>query len=197
MTAGVHALTPESQAIALGAFHRIIEREANKPPEVWMRETLELELLCKDGFTIWTETTFTPLRNRDNVLIGFLEISRDITERRNAAETRRMLENQLVQSQKMESIGTLAGGIAHDFDLVITDMTMPEMIGDILALKIAEIRPDIPIVLCTGYSKHVFETKERPPGIKALLQKPVKIIEWGATIRSILDGTNDSERLQR
>ena len=41
------------------------------------------------------------------------------------------------------------------FDLVITDMTMPVMTGDVLAMKLLELRPDIPIMICTGYSEKV------------------------------------------
>ena len=41
----------------------------------------------------------------------------------------------------------------NDFDLVITDMTMPYITGDELAIELMKIRPDIPVILCTGYSK--------------------------------------------
>ena len=42
---------------------------------------------------------------------------------------------------------------SHDFDLVVTDMTMPNLTGDKLAVELMKIRPGIPIILCTGYSK--------------------------------------------
>ncbi|MFP4573632.1 MAG: response regulator [Desulfobacterales bacterium] len=50
------------------------------------------------------------------------------------------------------------------FDIVITDMTMPDMTGDRLALKIKEIRSDMPVILCTGFSEKINEQKKRWPG---------------------------------
>jgi PAS domain S-box-containing protein len=120
MMPGLNALAPASRETAEKAFQRILESEVDPSAHPWDRETLELELICKDGSTLWAETTFTPLRNRENRLTGFLGISRDITERRKAAETQKMLESQLTQAQKMESIGTLAGGIAHDFNNILS-----------------------------------------------------------------------------
>ena len=73
------------------------------------------------------------------------------------------------------------------FDLVITDMTMPKMTGDKLAARLMEIRPDIPIILCTGYSDLISESKADAIGIRALLKKPLAIGELSNTIRKILD----------
>ena len=53
-----------------------------------------------------------------------------------------------------------------NYDLVITDMTMPGMTGDRLAQKILEIRHDIPIILCSGYSEHISEEKAKKIGIR-------------------------------
>jgi len=58
------------------------------------------------------------------------------------------------------------------FDLVITDMTMPGMTGDQLAQAILELRPDMPIILCTGFSERINAGKARLPGIKKILKKP-------------------------
>ena len=59
------------------------------------------------------------------------------------------------------------------FDLVITDMTMPKMTGDKLAQALMKIRPDIPIILCTGHSKLVSEEKAKDMGIRAFVMKPI------------------------
>ena len=59
------------------------------------------------------------------------------------------------------------------FDLVITDMIMPLMTGDILSEKILEIRPDMPIIMCSGFSEHIDEGKAKKLGIKAFIMKPV------------------------
>ena len=58
------------------------------------------------------------------------------------------------------------------FDLVITDMTMPHMTGVDLIKKILEVRPQMPVVLCTGFSEYIDEAKADQLGIKALIMKP-------------------------
>lgn len=59
------------------------------------------------------------------------------------------------------------------FDVVVSDMTMPGMTGDLLALKIHAIRNDIPIILCTGYSERIDAEKALQIGVAAFLLKPV------------------------
>ena len=73
------------------------------------------------------------------------------------------------------------------FDLVITDMTMPNMTGEALALELMQIRPDIPIILCTGFSWKIKEKKAKAMGIRAFLNKPLLKYEIAETIRRVLD----------
>jgi two-component system cell cycle sensor histidine kinase/response regulator CckA len=73
------------------------------------------------------------------------------------------------------------------FDLVVTDMTMPKLAGDVLTRRLRSIRPDIPIILCTGYSERINEEKAAALGINALMLKPLSIDELSRTIRRILD----------
>ena len=73
------------------------------------------------------------------------------------------------------------------FDLVITDMTMPGMTGDQLAAEIIKIRPDMPIILCTGYSKNISEDKAKGMGIRALAMKPVVANQLANIVRHVLD----------
>ena len=73
------------------------------------------------------------------------------------------------------------------FDLVITDMTMPNMTGVQLANEILKVRPDIPIILCTGYSEMIDEKNSKKFGIQAFLMKPVLLEEIARTIRKVLD----------
>ncbi len=75
----------------------------------------------------------------------------------------------------------------HRFDLVITDMTMPNMTGKQLAQKILEIRPDIPVILCTGYSEQITEQSARQLGIRAFVMKPLVMRDIANTIRKVLD----------
>jgi PAS domain S-box-containing protein len=74
------------------------------------------------------------------------------------------------------------------FDLVISDMAMPNMPGDKLAFELLNINRDIPIILCTGHSNRINESSAKRMGIKALVMKPVEIKVLAATIRKVLDG---------
>lgn len=72
------------------------------------------------------------------------------------------------------------------FDLLITDMTMPNMSGDRLAVEAKKIKPQIPIILCTGFSKKISKEKARAIGIDAFLMKPVALEDMAETIRAVL-----------
>jgi PAS domain S-box-containing protein len=74
----------------------------------------------------------------------------------------------------------------HGFDLVITDQTMPYMTGEVLAREMRQIRPDIPIILCTGFSHTIDAERARAQGINAFLMKPLTACELGRTIQRVL-----------
>jgi CheY-like chemotaxis protein len=82
------------------------------------------------------------------------------------------------------------------FDLVITDLTMPKMTGDILARKILKTRPDIPIILCTGYSESISKERALAMGINKFIMKPVLVRELAVAIRDVLahGGENTGQR---
>ena len=73
------------------------------------------------------------------------------------------------------------------FDLIITNQTMPHMTGVQLARKVLSIRPDIPVVLCTGFGDAVPQIKALEIGIKDFLIKPVVMSELASCIRRVLD----------
>lgn len=73
------------------------------------------------------------------------------------------------------------------FDLVITDMTMPGMTGEVLAGEIMRIRADIPIILCTGFSYLMNEKKAIQMGIRAFIMKPFVLRNIASSIREVLD----------
>ncbi|MDJ0782331.1 MAG: PAS domain S-box protein [Desulfosarcinaceae bacterium] len=73
------------------------------------------------------------------------------------------------------------------YDLVMTDMTMPDLTGDKLAKAILKIRPDMPIVLCTGFSRMINEERARSLGIRAYLMKPLTLPEIAKSVRAALD----------
>ncbi len=73
------------------------------------------------------------------------------------------------------------------FDLVITDLTMPNMTGETLAQRMLQIRPGIPIILCTGFSRELTREKALGLGIKEFMLKPIDYGELAIAIRTILD----------
>jgi len=74
------------------------------------------------------------------------------------------------------------------FDLVITDMTMPNLTGDRLAGQIMSIRPDIPVILCTGFSEQISEESARKIGIREFILKPLVMDKLATAVRAVLDG---------
>jgi PAS domain S-box-containing protein len=77
------------------------------------------------------------------------------------------------------------------FDLVISDMTMPTMTGVSLAKKLMQIRPEIPVIICTGYSEQIDESRAKELGIRGFLMKPFTIRELSKTVRKVLDAIID------
>ncbi len=72
------------------------------------------------------------------------------------------------------------------FDLVLCDQTMPAMTGTDLSRRLLQIRPDIPIILCTGYSSLISETKAKALGIKGFTLKPLTKTDIAVLIRQVL-----------
>ena len=72
-------------------------------------------------------------------------------------------------------------------DLVITDMTMPHMTGDVLAKKMLDIKPTLPVILCTGFNERISEEKALELGIAKFVMKPVITDELTNAIRTALD----------
>lgn len=75
------------------------------------------------------------------------------------------------------------------FDLVITDQTMPELTGDRLARKMLSLRPDIPIILCTGFSHIINRENAEEMGVAGFLMKPITSVALAKTIRQVLTTT--------
>ena len=105
-----------------------------------------------------------------------------------------------VQKQILEKLGYTVTAITsglealeafqsdqNSFDVLITDMTMPKMTGDKLIQQIKKIRPDIPVVLCTGFSEKIDEAKASDLDIDAFILKPVDKTKLAETLRKVLD----------
>ncbi|ACL02987.1 putative PAS/PAC sensor protein [Desulfatibacillum aliphaticivorans] len=83
------------------------------------------------------------------------------------------------------------------FDIVITDYNMPGMTGDKLAQNLFSLRPQIPVIMCTGFSEKFSESLARELGIVEYVTKPVLMQEFAHTIRKVLDGPQDAPGLHQ
>jgi PAS domain S-box-containing protein len=72
-------------------------------------------------------------------------------------------------------------------DLLITDMTMPGLTGDQVVRAVHARRPDLPVILCTGFSEIITKEKAQDLGVRKLMMKPVSLGELARTIRALLD----------
>ncbi len=80
---------------------------------------VEYEVLHKDGRHIWVEGRVSALLDENGEPTSLLGVNRDMTERREAEKDRQLLENQFMHMQRIESVGQLAGGVAHDFNNIL------------------------------------------------------------------------------
>lgn len=78
----------------------------------------------------------------------------------------------------------------NPFDLVITDMTMPRLTGVELAVELRKMQPDLPVILCTGFSETIDEERAKSLGIKGFLMKPFVLNEIAELIRKVLSERN-------
>ena len=111
------------------------------------------ENITKDGHTITCEWFNTPLKRPNGKVIGVISMVQDISERKK-------LEEQLVQSQKIEAIGSLAGGVAHDFNNILTAIIG---YGTLLAKEIGNDK------LLSSYTKYILDSAERAAKLTSAL----------------------------
>ena len=81
----------------------------------------------------------------------------------------------------------------QDFDLLITDMTMPGLTGDRLTAEVRAKRPDLPVIICTGYNRRLSDNDPKTLAVQAILMKPVEQLEFASTVRAVLDGEDGSK----
>lgn len=103
---------------------------------------------------------------------------------------RKFLENlgyTIIESNDSLEALTIFNKDPDYFDLIVSDMTMPNMTGDSLANEMLKTRPGLPIILCTGYSKIVSKEKALNMGIRAYIEKPIDTQKLSKIIREIFD----------
>src|SRR5262249_31292800 len=102
-----------------------------------------------------------------------------------AAILRRLGYDVVVCTGSLEALAMFQAAPQH-FDLVITDQTMPHLTGEGLAQELRRLRPDIPIILCTGFSHVMHAERARELGIDAFLMKPLAMQELAQTIQQVM-----------
>jgi len=85
-------------------------------------------------------------------------------------------------------VSLLFHSIRCKIQVVITDLTMPKMTGDKLVKEILNIRPDMPIIICTGFSEKIDGEKATAIGASGYLEKPHDKLELAITVRQVLEG---------
>jgi len=174
------ALPPDSLKLAVEVFSEELEIEKRKQKDLFRSRTMEVEIKCKDGSTIWTEVKMSFLRDQLGNATGIIGVTRDITDRK-------YLETQLQQAQRMEAIGTLAGGIAHDFNNILsaiigfTEMSIIDLErGSWLfnnlqkVLKAGERAKDL-VSQILAFSRQS-DIKPKPVHVKLIAQEALKLL---------------------
>ncbi len=108
---------------------------------------------------------------------------------------KRMLEQQgydIVGKTSSTEALKLFQAKSDKFDLIISDLSMPDMAGDRLAHELIKIRQDIPVILCTGHSEPIDEDEAKKLGIRAYVMKPLLKAVLAKTVRKVLDEAKGS-----
>jgi two-component system cell cycle sensor histidine kinase/response regulator CckA len=147
------------------------------------RKIFDYEFVRKDGTKRQVEVSASLKKDLSGKPIGFRGITRDITERKQAAEKMESLQEQLRQSQKMEAIGRLAGGIAHDFNNLLT------IIKGYTQLSLIELKEDTPL---KGNIEQVHRATDRAADLVRQLLAfsrrqilEMKVIDLNAILKSL------------
>ena len=93
-----------------------LEKENDPASDKDRSRLIELKHYKADGSTIWVSMNISAIRDEYGNFVGLQGVTRDISEQKKREEEQVKLQNQLYQAQKMESVGRLAGGVAHDFN---------------------------------------------------------------------------------
>jgi two-component system cell cycle sensor histidine kinase/response regulator CckA len=136
---------------------------------------LERTVRTRDGRLIWVLTNGIPVLNDHGTFLGYRGSDSDITERRQAEETRRVLEERLNRAEKMEALGQLAGGVAHDLNNVLGILSG---YSELLLLQIPEGHPS------RGHVEKILQSTEKGASI---IQDLLTLARRGVTASDVVN----------
>lgn len=121
-------IAPSSLSMATEVFNGLLRKAESARGENFS-VTLEIELKHKSGSSVWTEMTISPMIGSDGQVRGLVGVARDITDRLAVQKEKERLQERLNRSRKMEALGMLAGGVAHDLNNVLSGIvSYPDML---------------------------------------------------------------------
>ncbi len=176
----------EGTGLGLAVVHGIIKRHGGAisvESELGKGSSFHIFLPRAEGEILKkTEDPIPLLRGEERILVvdDELEIVSVLTQ---------MLESLGYQVSAFNSSEVALANFKRrpaDFDLVITDQTMPHMTGEELAREMLRLRPELPIILCTGYSESISPEKVRAMGIREFILKPIATRPMAEAIRRVL-----------
>jgi len=156
-----------------GRDRSMVIQEFLKDPETYA--TSVSECVQRSGARVWVSWSNKAIRDKDGTIIEILCVGSDITSRKKAEEEKRLLEEQLVRAQKMEAIGALAGGVAHDLNNILSGLTSyPELL-------LMEIKEDSPM------RKAVLTIKKSGEKAAAIVHDLLTLARRGVNITNVVD----------
>ena len=182
----------EGTGLGLSVVHGIVqacngEIEVESEPCLGTTFTIYLPIFAQEATTATDKPCRLPL-GTERIL--FIDDERPIAEM--SRQRLSLLGYRVtVVNSSMEALDRLAAG-PEDFDLIITDMTMPQMSGDQLAIEAKKVSPKVPVILCTGYSKKISPERAAAIGIDAFIMKPASVDEMAETIRKVLNARSNN-----
>lgn len=176
----------EGTGLGMSVVHGIVK---NHKGVINVRSQPEKGSTFNIYFPIITKLTYEEADTQSSILTGTENILLVDDEPDILKMNRRILESLGYRvDTRVSSIEALSLFEANPdrFDLVITDMTMPNMTGEELADKLLRIRADLPVIICTGFSSEIDENIAKEMGCQAFLRKPIIKQKLAETIRSVM-----------
>ena len=173
--------------MGLSVIHGIVKRHGGG---IWVKSKLGTGTLFEIYFPALEETAEEEKEPEGEIRGGSERILFVDDEESMVNLNRRRLERLGYQvkstTKPVEALELFKAG-PDQFDVIITDMTMPRMTGDMLAAEVLKIRQDMPVIICTGYSERMSAKKAEALGVRKYIEKPIDLRNLASALRAVLD----------